>query len=110
MALHWCFLLCSPLSFRHGNSRLHLGSIIEGKYKTPEAQAWLESSRKLYGENFRTFKHGALHGTIAGIFFALPVFGIIALFERRSWKYVLIHLGFWVITLALMGGVLCQWA
>lgn len=63
-----------------------------------------------YGNNFRTFKHGALHGTIAAIFFALPVFGINSLFERKGWKYFLINLGYWVIALALMGGVICQFA
>ena len=60
--------------------------------------------------NFRTFKHGALHGTIAAITFALPVLGINSLFERRSAKYIFIHLGYWVATLALMGGVLCQFS
>lgn len=63
-----------------------------------------------YGTNFRTFKHGALHGTIAAVFFALPVFGINSLFERKGWKYFLINLGYWVIALALMGGVICQFA
>lgn len=63
-----------------------------------------------YGNEFRTFKHGAFHGTICGIFFATPVLGISALFERRSAKYILIHSGYWIITLALMGGVICQFA
>jgi hypothetical protein len=61
-----------------------------------------------YGQNFRTFKHGAFHGIIYSIFLVLPIIGINALFERRSWKYIFIHLGFWVITLALMGGLICQ--
>lgn len=60
--------------------------------------------------NFRTFKHGALHGTIAAITFALPVLGINALFERRSAKYIFIHAGYWIVALALMGGVICQFS
>jgi hypothetical protein len=60
--------------------------------------------------NFRTFRHGALHGTIASITMALPVLGINALFERRSAKYIFIHLGYWVVTFALMGGVICQFS
>ena len=60
-----------------------------------------------YGDNFRTFKHGALHGAIAGVFFALPILGTSALFERKSFKYIGINAGYWVITLALMGGVIC---
>lgn len=56
---------------------------------------------------FRTFKHGALHGFFAGLFFALPVLGVGALYERRSWKYVLITGGYWVVTCMLMGGIIC---
>lgn len=62
-----------------------------------------------YGHNFRTFGHGALHGTISALFFALPVLGINALFERRGGKYVAIHTGYWALTLALIGGVICAW-
>lgn len=63
-----------------------------------------------YGTAFRTFKHGALHGCISGIFFALPVIGINGLFERKSWKYILIHAGFWIVSLTIMGGIICQFA
>jgi len=63
-----------------------------------------------YGSNFRSFKHGALHGTIMALFFAFPVLAINALFERKGAKYIFIHLGYWVITIALMGGVICGWA
>lgn len=63
-----------------------------------------------YGNNFRTFKHGALHGTIAGLFVALPIIGTNALFERKSFKYIFINVGYWTITLALMGGVICAFA
>ncbi|MEL6988082.1 MAG: DUF1761 domain-containing protein [Bacteroidota bacterium] len=34
--------------------------------------------------------------------------GCISLFERRGWKYVLIHAGYWLLTLTLIGGVVCQ--
>ncbi|MFM2268881.1 MAG: hypothetical protein RL757_2322 [Bacteroidota bacterium] len=62
-----------------------------------------------YGSAFRTFKHGAFHGIIYGVFLALPFLGINGLFERKSWRYIFIHFGYWVITLALVGGVMCQW-
>ena len=61
-----------------------------------------------YGENSRDFGHGALHGFFSALFFVLPLIGINALFERRGWKYIFIHLGYWVISLALMGGLICQ--
>jgi Protein of unknown function (DUF1761) len=60
-----------------------------------------------YGTAFRTFKHGALHGFMTGLFFALPVIGVGSLYERRSWKYVLIAGGYWVVTCMIMGGIVC---
>ena len=74
-----------------------------------EVSLWLKDFMAKYGNNFRTFKHGALHGVISALFFAWPIVGINALFERRGAKYIAIHVGYWVITLALMGGVICQW-
>ena len=59
-----------------------------------------------YGTAFRTFKHGFLHGVMTSIFLALPIVGINALFEQRGFKYLGIHLLYWVITLGLMGGIL----
>ncbi len=63
-----------------------------------------------YGDNFRTFKHGVLHGTLAGLFFVLPVLGTNALFERKGFKYIAVNVGYWTVCLALMGGVICQFA
>jgi hypothetical protein len=63
-----------------------------------------------YGSNFRTFKHGAFHGILSALLFAMPIISINAMFERRSFKYIAIHVGYWVITLALMGGVICAFA
>jgi hypothetical protein len=60
-----------------------------------------------YGKDFRTFKHGAFHGTLAAIFIVLPIMGTNALFERKSFKYLAINMGYWIITIALMGGVMC---
>ncbi len=64
----------------------------------------------IYGESFRTFAHGAVHGTITAIFFVLPLTGIGALFERRGWKYILINAGYWIVSLAIMGGVVCRFS
>ncbi|MEN9323200.1 MAG: hypothetical protein RL699_980 [Bacteroidota bacterium] len=62
-----------------------------------------------YGNAFRTFRHGALHGFMTGLFFALPVIGTGALYEQRSFKYVLIAGGYWVISCMIMGGIICGW-
>ncbi len=69
----------------------------------PSFQAFMTD----YGATFRTFKHGALHGFMTGLFFALPLIGVGALYERRSWKYVLISGGYWVVSCMIMGGIIC---
>ena len=61
-----------------------------------------------YGTRFRTFGHGALHGGITSVFFVMPLIGVLALFESRGWKYILIHSLYWMICLILMGGLLCR--
>jgi len=63
-----------------------------------------------YGTAYRTFKHGALHGFISGLFFAFPMLSINGLFERKSWKYIFINSGYWILTLTLMGGIICAYA
>ncbi|MBX2889765.1 MAG: DUF1761 domain-containing protein [Saprospiraceae bacterium] len=63
-----------------------------------------------YGHNFRTFRHGAFHGLITGIFLALPVSGTIALYERKGFAYIAVNVGFWMLCFAIMGGMVCAWA
>lgn len=62
-----------------------------------------------YGDAYRTFKHGMLHGFMTGLFFALPMVGVNSQFERRSWKYILVTGGYWVVCCTLMGGIICAW-
>ena len=62
------------------------------------------------GSSFRTFKHGALHGTILGIFTILPVIATSAMFERKGFKYIAINAGYWIICLAIMGAIICHFA
>ncbi|WP_136668466.1 DUF1761 domain-containing protein [Flavobacterium sp. H122] len=60
-----------------------------------------------YGNTFHTFKHGALHGFLAGLFLGLPLIGTNALYERRSFKYTLVTGGFWIVCFMIMGGIIC---
>ncbi len=78
---------------------MEAGSAAEGQFGELMAQ---------YGGNFRDFKHGALHGAIITVFFVFPLIAINALFERRGWGYIMIHTGYWLVSLCLMGGLLCQ--
>ncbi|WP_294822670.1 DUF1761 domain-containing protein [uncultured Flavobacterium sp.] len=64
---------------------------------------------KDYAHHYRTFKHGALHGFMAGLFIILPSIGINAQFEGKSWTYILINAGYFIVCLTLMGGIICAW-
>jgi Protein of unknown function (DUF1761) len=63
-----------------------------------------------YGSNFRTFKHGALHGFLAAVMLILPAVTVTSLWEQRSWKYIGLTFAYWAITLMLMGGIICAFA
>lgn len=63
-----------------------------------------------WGSTFRSFKHGAIHGMFTGIFVALPILATNSLFERKGFKYIAVNAGYWIITLILMGGVICQFS
>lgn len=78
--------------------------------KDPVVTALFEDIMSKHGQNFRTFKHGALHGLLSGVFIALPLISITALFERRNFKYIAIHAGYFIVVLAIIGGIICQWA
>ena len=77
--------------------------------KTGEAYATFIDLMQKYGGNFRTFKHGALHGGLLGIFIVMPILTIQALFERKKFTYIAINAGYWIVCLAIMGGIICQW-
>ena len=77
--------------------------------KAGEGFAFFQDFMNIYGDRFRTFGHGALHGVITSIAFVLPILSILALFEKKTFKYVAINAGYWMVTLAIMGGVVCQW-
>ncbi len=62
-----------------------------------------------YASRFRTFGHGALHGFIGALFIVVPVLGTNALYESRGFKYIAINGGYWMISMMLMGGIICAW-
>ncbi|MBT8304569.1 MAG: DUF1761 domain-containing protein [Bacteroidia bacterium] len=55
---------------------------------------------------FDTFKHGAFHGLFLTIVVAMPILMTNGLFELKNLKNIFINIGYWLITLVLMGGVL----
>lgn len=93
--------------------QMHIGSIFADDKAMADPNSavsiYVKDFMTNYGHKFRTFKHGAFHGVLGGFFLALPIVAVIALFERRSFKYIAIHVGYWVLTMALIGGCICQW-
>jgi hypothetical protein len=79
------------------------------KDKTSELSKTVQGLMDKYGNNFRTFKHGALHGSLTGVYLILPVLVIIGFMECKKISWILIHGAFWVICLAVMGGIVCQY-
>jgi hypothetical protein len=79
------------------------------KGQTSPLYSLIVSIYSTHGHSFRTYKHGALHGTIAAITLVLPLVASCAVFERRGFKYVMITWGFWLINFILMGAVICHW-
>lgn len=75
-----------------------------------ESSQLLKRIMELYGNSYRTFKHGAFHGALTGLFFATPILGINCLFERKGFRYIAINGGYWILSLALMGGVICAFS
>ena len=94
--------------------QLHIFSTVMGNPELQDPNSELNTLLKTliekYGQNFRTFKHGALHGSMAGFTMALPIVAINALFERKSAKYIFITAGYWIVAFTLMGGIICGFA
>lgn len=88
----------------------HMYSILlnETGFDDPNSEVgkYISSFMEKYGSNFRTFKHGAFHGFLAGVFLVLPIMATNSMFERKSWKYTWINTGYWTLTITLMGGIL----
>jgi hypothetical protein len=78
------------------------GPPVEGSPAYQDVVAFLEK----YGGNFRTFKHGAFHGILMAVFSIWPVLAITSFMGKKKWQYTAVHLGYWVIVFALMGGII----
>lgn len=85
-----------------------VASALGGFNMTPESAELYQQVLTHIGTSHLSFGHGVLHGTSIALLFVMPIMVINALFERKNFKYMAINVGFWIVSLALMGGVLCQ--
>lgn len=106
MAVFFAFLISIVLQFltihQWGAFSMTGGNVATAK---PSYAAFMAD----YGTAFRTFKHGAFHGFLTGLFLAFPMIATNALFERKSWKYTFINSGYWILCFMIMGGIICAW-
>jgi hypothetical protein len=56
-----------------------------------------------------TLAWGATAGFLAGFGWVAMGLGIVSLFERRSWTYVIVNGGYLTVALVLMGAILGGW-
>jgi hypothetical protein len=77
----------------------------EGQLDGETAKAFLAE----WSGKYRSFGHGAIHGAMAGIMFVFPIMATNGRFEHKSWKLIFINVGYWVVTLAVMGAIIGGW-
>ncbi len=114
------FLFALILAFSMNTIAIHDGFIdgatfyATGGTMKPEAGSELANWVAYYHTNLaasnHTFSHGAFHGVlIGGLFIVLPVLATNALFERKGFKYIAVNVGYWIICLGIMGGIIAAW-
>lgn len=79
-----------------------------------QSREWLNTYQTTMADNDKytshRWTHGFAHGfLIAGMFIMLPILATNALFERKSWKYIMVNAGYWFITLMAMCVILAAW-
>lgn len=76
-----------------------------------------EVTRQKHGVNLAMFLNdpktnlvwGATAGFLAGFGWVAMGIGIVSLFERRPWSYVLVNGGYLTVALVVMGAILGGW-
>lgn len=61
------------------------------------------------GAEMITASSGAFYGFLTGFGWVAMSIGVNALYEQKSWSYILINGGFWVVVYTLMGLILGAW-
>ena len=54
-------------------------------------------------------QQGAFHGFLTACGWTLSALVVVGRFERRSWKYLAVNGGYWIVAMTAMGGILGAW-
>ena len=110
-------LICLPIAMTLPAVVIHQMSVYSMLNGQPELKdpasklnSLLHTLMSEYGQQFRTFKHGALHGAILSLFFVLPLTLLPKVKENKPIRQYLPDILFWLISLSLMGGTICGFA
>jgi len=111
-----CFLFAFLVSFVLNGVVIHQNGFLSllgmdpdfGKAGT-QLNNYVENFKSTYGNLHRSFGHGAIHGGVFGLLTALPMIGTHAMYEQKSFKYIAINAGYWIVCSIIMGGIICAW-
>lgn len=111
LKLLWIFILSFTLVYGYINLVIHQMGFYELFFT--DIMLGNETSKKVvedflnqYGNKHRHFGHGFFHGVINAFVFALPFISFHAVVENRSVRFVIVHFSYWLITSALVGGLI----
>lgn len=112
LSTFFAFLLAlsmNPLVIHQSGIFSLLADMPESREAGAKIELLLNGTPIAFENKFRTFGHGVFHGCLYGFFIAVPLIGTNALFERRGFKYIAINAGYWIVSMMLMGGIICAW-
>ncbi len=109
----WCFIMSFALVFGYINLIIHQMGFYELFFTdimkgSMEAQHIVDDFLGKYGDKHRHFGHGFFHGAINAFVFALPFISIQAILNEKNYKTVIFHFGYWLITSAVIGGLISE--
>lgn len=88
----------------------HIVGLHGGDLESLKASATSVAFLKEHGQNYVTFTHGIGHGLFLGfVAFVLPILGYAVIFERKSFKYLLVNGGFWALSMTIMACIISKW-
>lgn len=106
-----CFVLSFTLVYGYINLIIHqmgfyelfFTDIMKGSEK---AKTITKEFLNKYGDKHRHFGHGVFHGVINAFVFALPFIGLHAIIENKNRKHLIHHFTYWLVTSAIIGGLI----
>jgi len=106
-----CFVMSLTLIYGYINLIIHQMGFYELFFTdimmgSEEAQIIVDQFMSQYGDKHRHLGHGIFHGVINAFVFALPFTTFYALLGGKGVKSVVYHLGYWIVTSAVIGGLI----